>query len=131
MPGPFSVGMNLYRKGVTDQFYNSRAEFIEEIAAMLRDEIEGVIADGASYVQLDSLHYVERITYDVIRERMIEEGEDPEAYLDSLIAADNSVLSRAWQGSHHRSAHVPRQQQERLARGGELRRDSGEGVQPA
>ncbi len=95
MPGPFSVGMNLYRAGVTDKFYASRDEFIEDIAGMLRDEIEAIIADGASYFQLDSLHYVERIAYEAIRDRMIEDGEDPNLYLDKLIAADNSVLAAA------------------------------------
>jgi 5-methyltetrahydropteroyltriglutamate--homocysteine methyltransferase len=48
-----------------------------------------------SYIQLDSLHYVERVADKTIRQRMIEEGEDPDAYLDELIAADNAVLEGA------------------------------------
>ena len=95
MPGPWSAGLTLWRPGLTDQFYGSREELVEEIAAMLRDEIDACIADGASYIQLDSLHYVERIAYPDIRRQMVEAGEDPEAYLETLIEADNSVLAAA------------------------------------
>ena len=53
---------------------------------------KSLIEDGVSYIQLDSLHYVERVADTTIRARMIAEGEDPEAYLDEVIAADNAVL---------------------------------------
>ena len=54
-----------------------------------------MIEDGVSYLQLDSLHYVERITDTTIRPQMVAEGEDPDAYLDMLIKADNAVLAGA------------------------------------
>jgi 5-methyltetrahydropteroyltriglutamate--homocysteine methyltransferase len=95
MPGPLSAGLPLWRAGVTDRFYATRQELIDDVAAMLREEIEAVIDEGASYIQLDSLHYVERIAYPTMRAQMIEDGEDPEAYLDALIEADNSVLAAA------------------------------------
>ena len=95
MPGALSVGSQLWRPGVTDQFYTSKREFIDEIVGMLQREVDALIDDGASYIQLDSLHYVERITDDVVRQRMIEDGEDPDAYLDNLIEVDNAVLDRA------------------------------------
>src|SRR5581483_2372371 len=66
-----------------------------EIAAMLRREIDLLIADGCSYIQLDSLHYVERVTDTTIRQRMIDSGEDPDAYLDELIEVDNATLAGA------------------------------------
>src|SRR5438552_8795794 len=62
---------------------------------MIRREVQALCEDGASYIQLDSLHYVERLADKTIRARMIEDGEDPEAYLDDLIAADYAALSGA------------------------------------
>jgi methionine synthase II (cobalamin-independent) len=92
MPGPLSVAGQLYKPGVTQQ---GREDLIGDITAMLQREVEALHQDGVAYIQLDSLHYVERVADTTIRARMIETGEDPEAYLDELIAADNSVLRRA------------------------------------
>jgi 5-methyltetrahydropteroyltriglutamate--homocysteine methyltransferase len=95
MPGAASAAGQIWKPGVTDKFYASRGELIREISAMLQAEVDALIADGASYIQLDSLHYVERIADTTQRERMVAEGDDPDAYLDEIIAADNAVLSRA------------------------------------
>jgi 5-methyltetrahydropteroyltriglutamate--homocysteine methyltransferase len=95
MPGALSVGSQLWRPGVTVQHYGSKREFIDQIVGMLQHEVDALIDDGVSYLQLDSLHYVERITDDVVRERMIEDGENPDKYLDWLIEVDNAVLDRA------------------------------------
>jgi 5-methyltetrahydropteroyltriglutamate--homocysteine methyltransferase len=59
---------------------------------MLNDEFKALLQDGAPYVQLDSLHYVERVADITVRQRMIDEGEDPDAYLDELIRLDNLAL---------------------------------------
>ncbi|MHB8577257.1 MAG: cobalamin-independent methionine synthase II family protein [Dehalococcoidia bacterium] len=95
MPGPVSVAGQLYKPGVTDRFYPTRQDFVEEITGMIRREIAALIEDGVSYIQLDSLHYVERVADTTIRQRMIEDGEDPDAYLDTIIAADNAALAGA------------------------------------
>jgi 5-methyltetrahydropteroyltriglutamate--homocysteine methyltransferase len=95
MPGPLSASGQLYKPGVTDQFYRDRQEFVQHIGDMLRREIEALIDEGVAYIQLDSLHYVERVADKTIRARMIEDGEDPDAYLDELIEADNRVLEAA------------------------------------
>jgi 5-methyltetrahydropteroyltriglutamate--homocysteine methyltransferase len=95
MPGPMSVAGQLFEPGVTDQFYGSRREFVGEIVQILKNEVVALHEDGAPYIQLDSLHYVERVADTTIRVRMSEQGEDPDAYLDELIANDNQVLSAA------------------------------------
>ena len=107
MPGAMSAAGQLYRPGITDKVY-SREEFVREIAEMLKREVESLIAEGCSYIQLDSLHYVERLTYDLIRDKMIEEGEDPDAYLDELIAVDNAVLDVAQKGDVTVGMHMCR-----------------------
>jgi 5-methyltetrahydropteroyltriglutamate--homocysteine methyltransferase len=95
MPGPMSAAGTLFKPGLTDQFYASRRDFVYEIAGMLQNEVKALIDEGVSYIQLDSLHYVERVADKTIRPRMISEGDDPDAYLDEVIAADNSVLDLA------------------------------------
>ena len=62
---------------------------------MLQQEIAALHDDGCAYIQLDSLHYVERVADRTLRARMIAEGEDPDQYLDDLIAIDNAALKDA------------------------------------
>ena len=94
MPGAMSATGQLFRPGVTDKVY-SRRELVYAIAGMLKREVAALIDDGVSYIQLDSLHYVERVADQTIRQRMIAGGEDPDTYLDDLIAVDNAVLDAA------------------------------------
>jgi 5-methyltetrahydropteroyltriglutamate--homocysteine methyltransferase len=94
MPGAVSVVGQLFQPGITDGVY-TREELTQEIVRMLQNEVRALIDDGVSYIQLDSLHYVERLADKTQRPQMIAAGEDPDAYLDSLIAADNAVLDVA------------------------------------
>jgi 5-methyltetrahydropteroyltriglutamate--homocysteine methyltransferase len=93
MPGAMSAAGTLYKPGISDKFYPTRRDLVNDIAGMLKNEINALIDEGVSYIQLDSLHYVERVADTTIRPRMIAEGEDPEAYLDELIEVDNDVLN--------------------------------------
>ena len=95
MPGPLSLAGGLYEPGVTDQHYGSRAAFVAEIVQLLKNEVAALLEDGAPYIQLDSLHYVERVADPTVRARMQREGEDPDAYLGEIIANDNAVLDGA------------------------------------
>ncbi|MDE2901227.1 MAG: cobalamin-independent methionine synthase II family protein [Chloroflexota bacterium] len=95
MPGAMSAAGTLFKPGVTDQFYATRWDLAAEVVAMLQREIAALAAEGVSYIQLDSLHYVERITDAEMRARMVADGDDPEEYLDRLIACDNAVLDAA------------------------------------
>ena len=95
MPGAMSAAGTLFKQGVTDQFYATRWDLAAEVVEMLRREIDALAAEGVSYIQLDSLHYVERVTDNTVRARMIADGEDPDEYLDRLIECDNQVLDAA------------------------------------
>jgi methionine synthase II (cobalamin-independent) len=108
MPGAMSAAGQLYKTGVTESAYPTRQELAADIAGMLQAEVDALIADGVSYIQIDSLHCVERIADDVVREQMIEDGEDPDSYLDDIIALDNSVLDRAKAGGVTVGLHMCR-----------------------
>src|SRR3972149_4475235 len=55
MPGPMT-SLLMYKAGISDKAYPTRKEFVAEIAAMIQREVGALIEDGASYIQLDSLH---------------------------------------------------------------------------
>ena len=80
---------------MTDAVYPTRLDLARDIVGMLRKEIAALHEEGAAYIQLDSLHYVERVADTTIRARMIADGEDPDHYLDELIAIDNATLEGA------------------------------------
>src|SRR5690242_9344498 len=95
MPGALSASGQLWKAGVSDAAYPTRQALAWDVVPMLRSEIAALKADGCAYIQLDSLHYVERVADKTIRARMIASGEDPEQYLDQLIEIDNAVLEGA------------------------------------
>jgi len=95
LPGPMSMAGGMYEPGVSDRAYPTMFSLAEDLAHMINDEIRALIEEGISYVQLDSLHYVERVADVTVRPRMIAAGEDPEAYLDELIRLDNIALAGA------------------------------------
>jgi len=95
MPGAMSGAGQLFKAGVTEPFYPTRLDLARDIVGMLRNEIAALQSEGAAYIQLDSLHYVERVADTTIRARMLADGEDPDRYLDDLIAIDNATLEGA------------------------------------
>jgi methionine synthase II (cobalamin-independent) len=95
MPGALSASGQLWKAGVSDAAYPTRQALAWDVVPMLRSEIAALKHDGCAYIQLDSLHYVERVADNTIRARMIASGEDPDKYLDELIEIDNAVLDGA------------------------------------
>jgi 5-methyltetrahydropteroyltriglutamate--homocysteine methyltransferase len=95
MPGALSASGQLWKAGISDTVYPTRQDLARDIVPMLRSEIAALKQDGCAYIQLDSLHYVERVADKTIRARMIASGEDPDRYLDELIEIDNAVLDGA------------------------------------
>jgi 5-methyltetrahydropteroyltriglutamate--homocysteine methyltransferase len=87
-----SMAGGMWEPGVSEKAYPNRSDLAADLAAMVNDEIRALVKDGAPYVQMDSLHYVERVADKTVRQRMIESGEDPDGYLDELIRLDNLAL---------------------------------------
>jgi 5-methyltetrahydropteroyltriglutamate--homocysteine methyltransferase len=93
LPGPVSMAGGMFEPGVSDKAYSSMLDVANDLAGMVNDEMKALLADGCNYIQMDSLHYVERIADVTVRPRMEAAGEDPEAYLDELIRLDNVALA--------------------------------------
>ena len=102
-PGPFKITMpgvmtrtrTWYKPGVTDEFYPTRADLIQDVVQILRGEVRALIDEGVTYIQLDSLRYVIQFADVSSRQQMVESGEDLEQALDETIQIDNDTLQDA------------------------------------
>jgi 5-methyltetrahydropteroyltriglutamate--homocysteine methyltransferase len=98
-PGPFKVctpaatqhAISRYRPGVTDKFYPTIREMLHDVAMIMRDEVQALIDEGASYLQLDAPSY--STFYDFKRrESLKQSGIEPDEALEAAIAADNEMI---------------------------------------
>jgi len=84
-----------YQRGLTDTVYPSHSALLWDIVAILRAEVQALVADGVQYVQIDAprySYYVDPKWRDYIRTEM---GLDPDAALDEAVRADNACLEGA------------------------------------
>ena len=98
-PGPFKIctpaamqhAIMRYRPGVTDKFYPTVHDMLQDVAAIMREEVRALIDEGASYVQMDAPSYsnfFDRSRREVLRQA----GIDLDEALDAAIAADNAMI---------------------------------------
>ena len=98
--GPFKIAMpavsqivsSYWQQDVSASVYPRMSSLYPEIAAIVRREIEALLAEGVPYIQIDAPRY----TYFVDerwRQRFRDQGTDPDTVLDEWIAADNASLS--------------------------------------
>jgi 5-methyltetrahydropteroyltriglutamate--homocysteine methyltransferase len=98
-PGPFKVctpaamqhAIMRYRPGVSDQFYPTLHDMLQEVAAIMRQEVQALIDEGASYVQLDAPSYSN--FFDRNRREMLKQsGLNLDEALAAATAADNAMI---------------------------------------
>jgi 5-methyltetrahydropteroyltriglutamate--homocysteine methyltransferase len=98
-PGPFKIctpasmqhAIMRYRPGVTDRFYPTVHDMLQDVAAIMREEVRALIDEGASYVQLDAPSYSN--FFDRTRREVLKQaGIDLEEALNAAIAADNAMI---------------------------------------
>lgn len=95
LPGPMSRALAWYKPGLTDQFYPTPADLVQEIVGITRREVQALLAEGVPYIQLDSLRYVLQLADPQTRQRMQQAGEDLQTAIAETIAADNATLQDA------------------------------------
>ena len=99
-PGPFKVctpaamqhAIMRYRPGVSDRFYPTVGAMLADVAAIMREEVQALFDEGASYVQLDAPSYSNFFDRNR-REVLKQSGIDLDAALDAAIAADNAMIA--------------------------------------
>jgi len=98
-PGPFKIctpaamqhAIMRYRPGVTDKFYPTVHDMLQAVAAIMRQEVQALIDEGAAYIQLDAPSYSN--FFDQSRRAILtENGIDLDQALDAAIAADNAMI---------------------------------------
>src|SRR5262252_3725461 len=57
IPAPSNFLIASYKKGVTDQFYPTRADFLADLVEIIRSEILWLASEGVQYIQLDAPYY--------------------------------------------------------------------------
>jgi 5-methyltetrahydropteroyltriglutamate--homocysteine methyltransferase len=92
MPAATYVVTRGYKPGVTDKAYDSRVAVLDDVAGIIRSEIEALVGDGVPYVQLDNPHYPDYISEDR-RQQWRDLGVDPDQALREDIAADNASFA--------------------------------------
>ena len=98
-PGPFKVctpaamqhAIMRYRPGVSDKFYPTVHDMLQDVAAIMRDEVQALIDEGASYVQMDAPSYSNFFDRNR-REVLKQNGINLDEALDAAIAADNAMI---------------------------------------
>jgi len=101
-PGPFKMTLPSpsdfpdvsYKPGVSDRFYASRSELLQELANIIRAEVQALLADGVPYIQLDAPRYAHYIDAR-LREKLQASGLDPDDALDQALQADAYALEGA------------------------------------
>ena len=91
LPAPSNFMVASFRQGVTDRFYKDRAELLDHLVQIVRDEIRWLVEHGVTYVQFDAPYYSHYLD-ERQRERMHANGVDPDVELRHAIAGDNAAL---------------------------------------
>src|SRR5437773_1770271 len=91
LPAPSNFWVVSWRDGVSTAAYASRSEMLHDVTQILRTEVEALIADGVSYIQLDAPFYGAFMD-EQQRAAFSSAGIDPDQALAELAAADNAVI---------------------------------------
>ncbi len=91
LPAPSNFMVSSYKTGLTDRFYASRSALLQDLAAIVREEIQWLVAQGVVYIQLDAPYYSHYLD-PLHREQIESDKRDPDRELADGIAADNSAL---------------------------------------
>jgi methionine synthase II (cobalamin-independent) len=84
-----------YKKGISEQAYPTRSDFLWAIVPIIKSEIQALLAEGIKYLQLDAprySYYVDPKWRKYVQDEM---GVDPEQALEEAIRADNACLEGA------------------------------------
>ena len=84
-----------YKKGVSEKAYATYSDFLWDIVPIVKREVEALVNEGVSYVQIDAPRYSYYIDPKWRRHVHDEMGVDPDAALDEAIRADNACLDGA------------------------------------
>ena len=107
VPAPSNFLVSSYKRGLSTKFYPTQADLLRELVEIIRDEIKWLVAEGASYIQLDASfysHYLDSIQ----RGRLERDGLHPDEEFKRSVVADNSLLKDVPRNRVTTSVHICR-----------------------
>ena len=107
LPAPSNFMVASYKAGVTDAYYPSHADLLQDLVEIVRDEVQWLVAEGATYIQLDAPYYSHYLDPRQ-REQMTREGRDADLEFEAGIAGDNAVLAGVPRNKVTLAVHVCR-----------------------
>jgi 5-methyltetrahydropteroyltriglutamate--homocysteine methyltransferase len=107
LPAPSNFMVASYKKGITDKFYPTHADLLEDLVEIVRDEIQWLVSEGAAYIQLDAPYYSHYLD-PTERDRMRHAGFDPDEEFEKSIDGDNRSFENVPRDHVTVAAHVCR-----------------------
>jgi 5-methyltetrahydropteroyltriglutamate--homocysteine methyltransferase len=99
-PGPYKITipsptwyLRGYIPGVSDQVYPSQREALDDLTAIVHEEVKALVEEGVPYIQLDSIRYVFDFTDAQRRQEWQALGLDLDQAIAENITADNAVIA--------------------------------------
>jgi 5-methyltetrahydropteroyltriglutamate--homocysteine methyltransferase len=92
IPAPSNFVPTGFKPGVTDRFYKDRDALLAALVAVVRDEIQWLIAQGVTYIQLDAPFYSHYLDPEH-RKAMAATGTNPDAEFEAAVAGDNATFA--------------------------------------
>jgi len=107
IPSAGFMAYRTYRQGVTDQFYPTVATLIDDMAAIVKNEVNALVAEGVPYIQIDAPGYTTFMDQRQ-RQELQDRGVDPDVAFDEVLAADNASFAGARQEGVTLALHLCR-----------------------
>jgi 5-methyltetrahydropteroyltriglutamate--homocysteine methyltransferase len=89
-----SMGSMMWSSGVSEQAYPTPDDLVDDLVRLQVEEIEELVDRGVTWIQLDSLGYMQLIDRD-FGEMVRSRGTNIGASLDRLVARDNALAAAA------------------------------------
>ena len=107
LPAPSNFMVASYKRGLTDRFYPTLTDLLQDLVAIIRDEVQWLVAEGAAYIQFDAPYYSHYLDPRQ-RETMRRQGRDPDQEFEAGIEGDNAVIQGVPGDQVTLAAHVCR-----------------------
>jgi 5-methyltetrahydropteroyltriglutamate--homocysteine methyltransferase len=91
LPAPSNFFVVSWDPQVSQAAYASRSEMLTDVVRIVREEIEALLAEGITYIQMDAPFYGAFLDQHV-REQLRATGLDPDQGLREAVAGDNAAI---------------------------------------
>lgn len=98
-PGPIKVTvpdlayftLSSWQQGVSEAAYPRRTDMLDDLATIIRSEVEALLAEGIPYIQIDSVGFTTLIDQEQ-RDWIASTGTDPDELIEACVQAEETCL---------------------------------------